>query len=391
MTFDIHSCSIAPRQPIYNTDGDHIVAGPGKYKVSATFLLHSIYKGDWAGRLDAGTLELDVLPPDEEQLTRRVSSELKKRANELTCSVVYLGLARPKLRSVRLMSTSSTKPYPSNWSTESIDGPMANALIDCLAKEGHLLRGIAAPVIEESPQPPYFLSVGLTSRPHQAMMIPLPWSSMKRQIQKLQLAVNGKAANALGRILDQLLLSQWHHVVAGKLIGVSVEPVLYDRKDDPNFYMRFRLTNRTKKDVYVDLTDYNRVFHPNQWGFQATEQRMIIDEERTEPDVLTAALKKDLIDRAGNGQLTRIAPGQSVDYFREFNNGGRKDVEAQQKNWKYFLVSIDGQLHVTDGSACENVDVEWHNESARKLNSDVAIAAPVPFMSMPVDPRVVEP
>jgi|GEM_PF-3256949 beta-lactamase regulating signal transducer with metallopeptidase domain len=78
MTFDINSCSVAPRQLIYNTDGDHIFAGPGKYNLSATFVLHSIDKGDRAGRLDAGTIDLEVIPADEEQLTRRVSAELKK-------------------------------------------------------------------------------------------------------------------------------------------------------------------------------------------------------------------------------------------------------------------------------------------------------------------------
>jgi len=316
----------------------------------------------------------------------------KKRANELLCSVVYLGLAEPKLHSVGLTGVHPTRPYPSNWSSAEIDMPTANALIDCLAKEGHLLRGVAAPVSTgETPQTSYFLSVGLSSRPHQTMMIRLPWSSMKRQIQKLQQAVNEDAADSLGKILDQPLLSNWHHVVAGKLIGVSVEPNLYERKDDPHFYVRFRLTNRTRKDVHVDLTDYDRVFYPNQWGFRASDERIIINERRIQSDVLTPVQKKDLIDRASSDRLTRIAPGQSVDYFREFNHGGRKDVEAQQKNWKYFIISVDGQLRATDGTVCENVDVEWRNESANELNSDVAIAAPVRFELMPADSRIVEP
>jgi hypothetical protein len=392
MTFDFNSCSVAPRRPIYNTDGGHFFAGPGKYKVSATLFLHRINKGDWTGRLDAGTLDLEVIPPNEEKLTRRVSFVLKKRANELNCRVVYLGLAEPKLRSVRLLSPGMTESIRPHWSTARIDRTTAIAIIDCLAKEGHLWRAVAEPEsTAEWPQTSYFLAVEVGSRPHHTMMIPLPWSSMKQQIQKLQQAVSGDAADALAKILDQPLLSEWHHVVAGKLIGVSVEPVLYERKDDPHFYMRIRLTNRTKKDVFVDLTGYDRVFHPNQWRFHASDERMIINERRIQPGVLTPAQKQDLTDRARNEQLTRIAPGQSVDYFREFNASGRKDVEAQQKNWKYLIVSIDGQLHATDGSACENVNVEWHNESANELNSDVAIAAPVAFKSMPVDSRVVEP
>ncbi|MDA1017525.1 MAG: hypothetical protein O3A00_24090 [Planctomycetota bacterium] len=387
----VHSCSVAPRYPFFNSDAYHILAGVGKYKVAAPVSLFKFKDGDWIGKLNTGAVELEVIPSDKKSLTRGMSAKLKERAKDFSCKIVYVGLAQNRLRSAGLMSQSSHEQFPSHWSTSRISEDQARAIIDYLAEEGHLWRQVAETVpMEITPMVSYYLGIEAGPGAKNSMLIQLPWPKMESTIRGLQRAVGIDRAEVLGELLKQPLFLGWHHMVAGRLLGVSVERQLYERKDDPHFYMRFLLTNRTKNDVFVDLEKHNRVFSPNQWGFHRGPQRILVDEGRMIPITLTAAKRQELIARAKDNALTHIAPGQSIDYFREFNRQGRKEVEAQQKNGKFLIVSIDGQLLATDRSIAENVNLEWTNESSNRMNTDVVIPAPVTFVPIPKRARVIE-
>ena len=109
-----------------------------------------------------------------------------------------------------------------------------------------------------------------------------------------------------------------------------------------------------------------QVFSANQWGFYRQSQRQIVDEERIIPKTLTDKGSQEFISRAKAGKLTKITVGQTVDYYREFNRGGRSDIEAQQENGRYLIVSIDGQLLATDGDTTEKPSRRSGTTNARK-------------------------
>lgn len=388
----VHDCSVAPRFPYFSSDSYHVLAGTGKYRLSVPLGLSKFNDGDWVGKLETGSIELEVLPADKKWLTQQVSAKLKQRAKNFTCKVFYVGLPQNRLRSAGLMSQSSDEQFPSHWSTTKIDANQANAIIDFLAKEGHLWRQVAEPLpTDETPMVSYFVSIDAGRGALNNMMIQLPWSTMAATIRDIQQTVSGDASRVLATVLDQPLLSGWHQLVSGKMLGVSVERALYERDGHPHFYMKFRLTNRTRNDVFVDLDKYNRIFSPNQWGIHREPERTIVDESRMIPLKLTPAQRNDLIARAKAKKLTRIPPGESIDYFHDFNRSGRKDVEAQQKNGKYFIASIDGQLFATDGKKIDSIDLEWTNQNAATMNTEVAIPAPVTFQKIPADAKVIAP
>lgn len=89
-------------------------------------------------------------------------------------------------------------------------------------------------------------------------------------------------------------------------------------------------------------------------------------------------------------QVTRIEPGQSVDYYREFNASSRKEVEEQARReaGMYLVVSLDGQMPVTDGQRVETLSCVW--ESGRgSAGTDLAIPLPLKWKQLPDGARVV--
>ncbi len=385
----MHSCSVAPRALIDDSNGCHIFAGLGNHKLSASVEVTPLVAAAPTTLLRTGTIQCEMIPPDQDTVTRRLAGELVKRADVFSCKVVYLGPAKPKLHSVGLMNAKFSEQYPDHWTTVKIDEPTAKLIIDFLAEEGLLFRYVADPDIPaELPQTCYFLGIEAGQDKPASMMIPLRWESMQGQITKLSEAVGGQTAQALAKILEQPLFTDWHQVTSGALVGVSVRRQLYERSDDPFFYVRLRLTNRTKNDVFVNLAGDKHLFAPNQWGFHRQTQRIIIDEGRMIPVPLTAEQKQELIAQAKAGKLSRIAGGDSLDFFRPFNRGGREDVQDQQKYGSFMIISIDGHLRATDAKITETINVEWDG-NVSEVETDVVIPAPVTFQAMPKNALII--
>jgi hypothetical protein len=162
---------------------------------------------------------------------------------------------------------------------------------------------------------------------------------------------------------------------------------LYERPDLSNFFVHVRVTNLTSRAIGVDLRDYWHVIYPNQWGPVNTDHRQRIDEGRVEYPPLKKAAEDKLLADFRAGALTTIPAGKSVDYYREFNASGRANVEKQVEGFKYLIISLNGQQLLADGKQVEQVSCDW--EQIETADTDLVIAAPVPWKKIPDGGRVV--
>lgn len=138
----------------------------------------------------------------------------------------------------------------------------------------------------------------------------------------------------------------WQVVASNELASVQVCQQLYERGPQTPFFVRFRVTNRSAQTIGVDLRDYNRVMYPNQWGDLPTPQRGEIDERRMQYTALTQAEQTKLVGEFKAGALTRLQPGEHVEYYREFNNS----AAGRPKGAGYTFVSMDGALALADAT-----------------------------------------
>ena len=177
-----------------------------------------------------------------------------------------------------------------------------------------------------------------------------------------------------GEFYLDLNFTGWQTVASNALARAAVERVLYERPNDSHFYIRVRITNTTDRPLGADLRDYWRVIYPNQWGVSQQDRRGEINERRLKQ----VADKSALVTDFAAGRLTRIEPGASVDYYREFNAGGRKEVEEEARQFagKYLVVSLDGQVPVTDGKRIAALSCLWEGDRTA-ADTDLVIPLPV--------------
>jgi hypothetical protein len=176
----------------------------------------------------------------------------------------------------------------------------------------------------------------------------------------------------------------WTTVASSGHVRVDVERALYETTGTNHFFVRVRVTNTSQAEVGVDLRAYHQVFYPNQWGASPTEHRTVIDETRLVVGPLDTASAAALLadDRAGS--FTRIAAGTTLEYFDEFNASSRADVDAQTGSNPYVIVTMDGQLRLSDGTVAERV-LPSGDDGSR----EVAIHAPIAWKPIPPGARVI--
>lgn len=367
----------------------------------------------WSGRAVSKPIEVR-LPPDGKAAER--AAQLKANLDQFRLSLWALGAWDGKHVNLTL-----TVPVdaPADHSPLEDAGPQrehetrtvvriskeqAAKIIEHLAAEGFLGRAdrvgridrrLAGPAVTfnvyDGPGPQrYFELIGW--RPE-----------LLQRLDALRQVLDGEAGKALDGLLKAFasLRPQWQprvsnapvasgtawQVMATNALAVAaVERVLYERANDPHFFIRVRITNTTDRPIGVDLRDYRQVIYPNQWGINQESQRGVIDERRVPPTPLPAKLTEDFVA----GKLTGIAPGEAVDYYREFNASGRKEIEAQaQKDAvKYLVVSLDGAVPVTDGKAVETLSCVW--DGGRNTgNTDLVVPLPVRWNAIPGGVQVV--
>ncbi len=151
-------------------------------------------------------------------------------------------------------------------------------------------------------------------------------------------------------------------ICKGELVNIYVEKTIFHIPKNKNFLIKVEIKNISNKTVRIDLSDYWKIIYPNQWGIYKNPYREVIDEERMLPD--TVIDKIDLINKYNNKILAFIKPNETIAYYREWNGSGEK-IKLTDKN-NFLIISIDGQLLLTNGEAVEQIII-GDNEKVRAI------------------------
>lgn len=143
-------------------------------------------------------------------------------------------------------------------------------------------------------------------------------------------------------VIAQKTESEFQELYNDGILSISAEKILYESEVSNHFFIHYQIKNIHKKtDTFLYLKNYSLLFYPNQWGIVDTTTRMIIDERRIIPG-LSDTIRKQIENLQNSNQLATLYPGSTMDYYRDFNNGDKKNIPAN--DGKYLYVSMDGQL-----------------------------------------------
>jgi hypothetical protein len=147
------------------------------------------------------------------------------------------------------------------------------------------------------------------------------------------------------------------------------------------FFLRVLIHNRGERPILVDLRDHWKAFYPNQWGRDDRERRLVIDERRLTVAPLDAAARDALLKLApAPGVLGPLPAGQEADYYIAFHGVRGPDLDGPGA---FLLVSLDGQLPLTDGTKAERLTLP---EDA--ASRDLVLPGRVQWKRIPTGARV---
>jgi hypothetical protein len=177
--------------------------------------------------------------------------------------------------------------------------------------------------------------------------------------------------------------AEWQVLAQDKFASVYVERRLYMKPEDKGFFVHVRIYSKTKKIFSIDWRDRFKLFYPNQWSAGSRPARDLIDEERMTPAKLSPGLKRKLIADFHAGALTPV--GTHLDYYREFFGRGPEDKDLLGAH--YLIVSMDGQLFLTDGGSVDSLSLGWENGKGPK-DTDLVVPLPIEWRPLPTGAKV---
>lgn len=169
----------------------------------------------------------------------------------------------------------------------------------------------------------------------------------------------------------------WIEVLKNSRVEILIDKTLYEQDAHSNFFIHVGIVNRTTEAIGVDLRDPWRIAYPNQWGGSDKDHRLIIYEIAMNPTKLDSASRQELMSAFRASKLQIVPPGQTVQYYTNFNSSGRSDIDMSEG--QFVLISIKGQLFFSDGQ------IVWDE----KLNCDFPIRKPVTWRIIPKNSTVV--
>lgn len=152
-------------------------------------------------------------------------------------------------------------------------------------------------------------------------------------------------------------------VFSGNLVSLYVEKAIYRYSNEENLFLKFKLQNNSNKLVGVDLTQYQKIIFPNQWGFYPQPFRTTIDEERLILSKIDDST--DFIIKIKNNSLTLVKLNDFFEYYVEFNCNEEK-IKKMDKN-SFLIISLDGQITLTDGEQIEYITTNSKSEDERTV------------------------
>lgn len=178
--------------------------------------------------------------------------------------------------------------------------------------------------------------------------------------------------------------SPWRTVARGALAAVEAQRALYTHPDYAYPFVRLRIVNLGGETIGADLGD--RAIHPNAWTGGDLDWRPEIGERRIAPRTPVGDTARELALALERGELVTIPPGGAADAYVVLPET-REAIEAA--GGRYFIVSLDGQILVTDGRRSESLDTLWRPGYGPE-ESDLVLPRPIEFRPAPPDARIVE-
>ena len=170
---------------------------------------------------------------------------------------------------------------------------------------------------------------------------------------------------------------------SGSLAAVQIEKQLYKSRKDKYFYVHVAIRNTSSRMIAVDLNKPHRLIYPNQWTTNDQGQRNIVDERRKITQGLDAAISAALLSAFRSGELPKIQPGAEITYYVNFN--GCDSAKVDQQKAKFIVVSMDGQLWLTDGTITETIARNTDDITS----TDFSVSLPIKWRNLPDDATLV--
>lgn len=168
----------------------------------------------------------------------------------------------------------------------------------------------------------------------------------------------------------------------GKLAIIIIDKQLYVSDTSDYFYIHVNIKNTSGNALGIDLSNPWYVLYPNQWQFSDSAFRMVIDEEMIVPEELNAKKAAEIGGKIKDNLLTMVLPGQTFDYYTEFNAEKPKETDIAKN--KYLIVAIDGQMFFTDGTSVEQVKCNGDMNVDREL----ALKCPFTWLQIPEKQKI---
>jgi hypothetical protein len=166
---------------------------------------------------------------------------------------------------------------------------------------------------------------------------------------------------------------------------VSVAKALFEQQDGKYFLACVRVTNKSDREIGVDLRSRRYCVGINQWSATDTAERIIINESREIPVPFTPEEQAKLVAAFHAEKLVRVPVGKHVDYYYPFIGEERSSNRAavEKLKTKFVILSMDGELRVTNGEQTELL------RCGEPGDADVSIPRPVTWHRVPFGGRIV--
>lgn len=117
-----------------------------------------------------------------------------------------------------------------------------------------------------------------------------------------------------------------------------------------------QVRNASGADIGVDLGEAGTWIRPIQYSGLDTPEMSVIDIISPIPPEASDSLAAATASAWAAGDLVTLEPGDTIEYYGEFDGSGRADVDALDCRW--LMLAYGGWITVTDGSTTEVVSPE---------------------------------
>jgi hypothetical protein len=168
-------------------------------------------------------------------------------------------------------------------------------------------------------------------------------------------------------------------------LNVSAEKTLYETESSAHFFIHYQIKNTSQNEFEIYLKEYDQLFYPNQWGITDTMARMIVDERRIIPRLSDSIISR-MVRLHHLSKLVILKPGETVDYYRDFNNGTKKDIKF--KKGEYMYISMDGLLFYLFAGGIHEIGYAHFEDEKYTQSGTMYLPYPLTFKKIPANATI---